>query len=230
MTKAISCESDIDVLYSTFVKTVQLATSICLPKPCFKGHIKPYWLTQLTTNHKSMTRARNKWVSNGRERDNKCASYSQYKSAKRDFRCVHRETVYDHHKSIENELNETAECDNNAFWRIINQRKRKPKKKTTVFDDVSCRTSEDINNGWKIYFQRLYSENTNEPNNDSFLQNIAPLVEKLKSISKMTDKSKMIILSQDVQNALKTCQNNKSYGYDSVYYKHMKHGGNILIV
>jgi len=135
-----------------------------------------------------MTRARNEWVSNGRERDKKCASYSQYKSAKRDFRRVHREAVYDHHKSIENELNETAECDNNAFWRIINQRKRKPKEKTTeiVFDDVSCRTPEDINNGWKIYFQRLYSENTNEPNNDRFLQNKAPLVEKLKSISKMT--------------------------------------------
>ena len=26
---------------------------------------------------------------------------------------------------IENELNKTAECDNNAFWNIINQRKRK---------------------------------------------------------------------------------------------------------
>jgi len=67
LTKAISCESDIDVLYSTFVKTVQLATSMCLPKPCFKGHIKPYWSTQLTNNHKSMTRARNEWVSNRRE-------------------------------------------------------------------------------------------------------------------------------------------------------------------
>jgi len=107
---------------------------------------------------------------------------------------------------VKNELNETAESDNNAFWRIINQRKRKPKEKTTeiVFDDVSCRTPEDINNGWKIYLQRLYSENTNEPNNDRFLQNIAPLVEKLKSISKMTDNSKMIISSLDVQNALKT--------------------------
>jgi len=38
----------------------------------------------------------------------------------------------------------------------------------------------------------------------------------------------MIISSQDVQNALKTCRNNKSCRYDSVYYEHMTHGGNIV--
>ena len=44
-----------------------------------------------------------------------------------------------------------------------------------------------------------------------------PLDEKLKSVTKLTDNSKLIISSQDVQNALKTSKNNKSCEHDSVY-------------
>ena len=121
----ITCETDIDLLYETIVRVVKMATDNYLPKPCFKPYIKPYWSTRLSGSHKNMTRARAIWIDNGRQRDSACSNYEHYKSAKREFRRSHGETIDDHHNKIENELNKTAECDSNAFWNIIYQRKRK---------------------------------------------------------------------------------------------------------
>jgi len=135
-----------------------MATDNYLQKPCFKPNIKPYWSTRLSGSHNNMTRARAIWIDNGRQRYSACSNYEHYKSAKSEFRRSHRETIDEHHNKIENELNKTAECDNNAFWNIINQRKRISNVKTgeMVFDGVTFIPT-DINCGWKNYFQCLYT-------------------------------------------------------------------------
>ena len=98
-----------------------------------------------------------------------------------------------------------------------------------IFDGVTCNTPEDINRGWKNYFQCLYTPSSHNSYDEEFRRSIIPKAEKLKHSAKTTDSSNINITVPDVLMALKSCKNNKSCGYDGIYYEHMKKGGSVLI-
>ena len=150
--------SDIDDVYKIIVDTITTANKTLIPKPRYKPYIKPYWNKTLSVLHKNMIYKRNKWLNENRPRGAQFKSYAEYKQTKSEFRRRHRECVVDYMKSMEAELDKSAEIDSNAFWKIVNKRR---KKSTTthihqlIFNSNSCKTPESINNGWKnisVYF------------------------------------------------------------------------------
>ena len=98
-----------------------------------------------------------------------------------------------------------------------------------IFDGVTCNTLEDINRGWKNYFQCLYTPSPHNSYDEEFQRSIIPKAKKLRHYAKTTDSSNINITVPDVHMALKSCKNNKSCGYDGIYYEHMKKGGSVLI-
>jgi len=97
------------------------------------------------------------------------------------------------------------------------------------FDGVTCNTPKDINCGWKNYFQCLYTPSSHHSYDGEFRKGIIPKAEKLKHSAKAPDRGNINLTVCDVHMALKSCKNNKSCGYDGIYYKHMKKGVSVLI-
>jgi len=87
----------------------------------------------------------------------------------------------------------------------------------------------DINCGWKNYFQCLYTPSSHHFYDEEFRKSIIPKAKKLKHSAKTTDSSNINITVRDVHMVLKSWKNNKSCGYDGIYFEHIKKGGSVLI-
>ena len=85
----MSTTNDIDSFCEKFTEHVNNAANICFPKQKSKTHLKPYWDSELKTDHFEMLTARRSWLENGRTRDPDDTTYRKYKNSKRGFRKQH---------------------------------------------------------------------------------------------------------------------------------------------
>ncbi|XP_053376652.1 uncharacterized protein LOC128547637 [Mercenaria mercenaria] len=224
----------IDNLYNSIVSAINSANENCIPKSVFKPYIKPYWDDRLKVLHKIVKHKRYIWINENRPRGNSYKSYTDYKKAKHDFRQYHRNRVSDFLKQMENEKDEAADIDNNEFWRLINRRRKKANRTQVFemkFDDTISRTPQEINTGWKNYFEKLYSPVYHETFNEEHLQNINAEVEDLEN--KLMSHQDTIIhrfITEDViERCLKTCKKRKACGADNVYYENLMYGGSFML-
>ena len=114
-------EADINNAYSTIVSVVKKAAVESLPIKKFKSFLKPYWNDELKGLHKEMKCKRANWIRSGRPRGNNSESYTIYKTAKCDFRRIHRRIV----DALIEEIDRVAEIDSTLFWRLVNAKRKK---------------------------------------------------------------------------------------------------------
>ncbi|WAR14514.1 hypothetical protein MAR_004619 [Mya arenaria] len=153
-------EEDINAYYREIVTEINAVTKKCIPKAKFKPYIKPYWTKNISLLHKKMTDARSKWILNGRKTHESSNTRKLYKTAKAEFRKAHRYAVPNFIMKLEQEIDETAEMDQNQFWKLINKKRKKVKFDKVFemnFSGKTCNRPEEINEGWKHYFTDLYS-------------------------------------------------------------------------
>ncbi len=122
--------------------------------------------------------------------------------------------------------------DSNAFWKLINNRRKKRKHTPTFemkFNDAVCNNPLDINTGWMTYFTDLYSltknDNFDSGYRDSCEQELSNIKMQLYD-SPTTDN--IPIDEIIVEKKLKTCKKGKACGNDQVYYEHIQYGGHLL--
>ena len=118
-------ETDINNAYSTIVSVVKKAAVESLPIKKFKSFLKPYWNDELKGLHKEMKCKRANWIRSGRPRGNNSESYTIYKTAKCDFRRIHRRIVDAFMKRQIEEIDRVAEIDSTLFWRLVNAKRKK---------------------------------------------------------------------------------------------------------
>ena len=230
----LGTEYDVDNMYKVITNTLTSISESCLPKSKFKHHLKPYWNTELSCAHKSMTEYRTVWINDDRPRGNNYKSYKLYKIAKSKFRKLHRYHAQLYLNKLDEEIDRTAEIDQTQFWKLINKR-RKSKSQTGAeikFNGVVYRDQSCITNQWQKYFQNLYTPSNNCNYNHIWKSHVDDTVSKL--LSDLTDSTEQstvdcIVTNEQVQTALNSCKRGKACGIDNVYYEHLIFGGDIII-
>ena len=121
----LNCKNDIDNLYESLVNNIKSASDKCFPRSKYREHLKPYWNDNLTNAHKEMKYRRNIWLNDGRPRNKDISSYQYYKTAKHNFRKLHRHYVNIYLSKLDMEIDKTAELDKEQFWKIVNNRRKR---------------------------------------------------------------------------------------------------------
>ena len=232
----VSDTTAIDSLYDKIVTGVLSAADNCIPKGVFRRHLKPYWCDELSVAHKTMGIKRKVWIEGGKRSTGE--SYLEYKNSKRVFRKLHRIVVQRYIQKMYCEIDKAAELDHDTFWRLVNSR-RKPSCSNPgselCFDNVTCRDSESIAEGWGCYFSKLYSPSCSDDYDEHFKQEVE------KSNRDYNAKIDALCMGHrsnfhcefsidDIDGLLKCTSRSKASGTDNVCYEHLIHGGHIVRV
>ena len=231
-TELISKRS-IDQAYTVLVREIATAAQNCFSLKSYKRYLKPYWNQELRGLHSKMKTKRNSWVRDGKPRNMNCLSYSEYKTAKRDFRRCHRKYAAKYLQSQLDEINRVAEVDTAHFWRLVNARRKTSNTNPgseIIFHGQSYNTAKEINKEWAQHFRNLYTPTQSDHFDANFYDMVSQEVRQIKStLENSADSSRYPVISpEEVDSAVKLAQCNKSGGEDGIMYEHIKYGGFIL--
>ena len=207
----------IDQAYSVLVSEVTTAAEKSLPKKSFKRFLKPYWNLELQGLHRKMKLYRNAWVKSGKTRQPNQTTYTDYKSAKRNFRQCHRKHANVYLQGQLEEIDRPAEVDSAHFWRLVNARRKVASSSSgseMVFGGHMTNTAKDINIGWGHYFKELYTPAKKNHFDNQFYDTITQEVELIKSRLQNSDEAQSypVISPNEVESAVRLAQNNKAGG------------------
>ena len=223
----------IDQAYTVLVSQVTAAAEKSLPKKSFKRFLKPYWNLELQGHHRKMKLYRNAWVKCGKPRQPNQTTYTDCKSARRNFRQCHRKHANAYLQGQLEEIDRLAEVDSAHFWWLVNARCKvasSSSRSEMVFGGHMTNTAKDINIGWGHYFKELYTPGQKNYFDNQFYDTIMQEVELIKSRLQNSDEAQgyPVISPNEVESAVRLAQNNKAGGDDGIVYEHVEYGGNIL--
>ena len=90
-----------------------------LPGKQYVKHLKPYWTNTVKEYHTIMILQRRTWIENGKFNDRNDKHYSDYKSAKLNFR-KQLDLAYENYISkINRKIEESVDCDQRFVWSVI---------------------------------------------------------------------------------------------------------------
>ena len=141
------------------VKDLPAMQTLHFRRKKYVSDLKPYWNSELTAAHDSMSLVRREWCRQGRPRDATDQAFSAYKTAKREFRRLHRKCVNIYLSNLNNEIDRMAEVDSHKFWKMVNARRNRNRSSLSSginFDGTTVRDRDSISDGWYHYFRELY--------------------------------------------------------------------------
>ena len=157
--------------------------------------------------------------------------YDKYKAAKAKFRreLKHAREKYEHAQM--QKINESHDMDQKYFWKMVNQSKQSIKTVHPIQINQQLLTDpNDIRNQWKVYFQELYTPQESDDMDNSFKEHVDASLMDMIQAAKNMDPSimKTPISFQEVSECIKSLNNNKAPGWDSITAEHIKYGGQTL--
>ena len=225
----ICSEADIDKVYDIIVDEISRASNVCIKERKFKHFLKPYWNDSLKELHLTLKQHRRFWVEAGKPRGNE-KSHTDYKDAKRKFRCYHRQRVREFMAEQNAHLDKCAEFDQAQFWRLVKQKRCNDGKSgcELKFGDSIYRDAKEITQQWKLYFEKLYTPSNNDNFDQIWERCVNVKINELKSRLSEIPPHDVKINPEDVIIQLKLCKKGKMCGLDNVFYEHLIHGGSTL--
>ena len=224
-------ETDISNAYSTIVSVVKKAAVESLPIKKFKSFLKPYWNDELKGLHKEMKCKRANWIRSGRPRGNNSESYTIYKTAKCDFRRIHRRIVDAFMKRQIEEIDRVAEIDSTLFWRLVNAKRKKSASAVCAdinFNGHMASTPQEITDGWAEHFETLYSSSDDPRFDDEHKNHISRQLQIINENLAFSEPP--TINTEEVEAAVRLGKKGKAAGDDGITYEHTAFGGEIIFV
>ncbi|VDI82048.1 Hypothetical predicted protein [Mytilus galloprovincialis] len=172
---------------------------------------------------------RRTWIENGKLHDRNDKHYSDYKSAKLNFR-KQLELAYENYISeINRKIEESVDCDQRFVWSVIKSgRKSVSHCQQLNISGIQLISSDEIRDGWVTHFQSVFSFDSNliNPVNEKAIDNT--INDLLETVRTNTNEN---IEEFTFDELYKLCDNlpcNKSPGLDGICYEHLKYGGKLL--
>ncbi|CAG2228274.1 unnamed protein product [Mytilus edulis] len=221
--------ANIEQYYSEIVNAILRADMETLPGKQYVKHLKPYWTKTVKEYHTIMRLQRRTWIENGKFHDRNDKHYSDYKSAKLNFR-KQLELAYENYISeINRKIEESVDCDQRFVWSVIKSgRKSVSHCQQLNISGIQLISSDEIRDGWVTHFQSVFSFDSNliNPVNEKAIDNT--INDLLETVRTNTNEN---IEEFTFDELYKLCDNlpcNKSPGLDGICYEHLKYGGKLL--
>ena len=224
--KCVSTLSDTEY-YHTLVNTVTDAASKCIPHTKFIPHLKPYW-HKLDKCHAEMRRLRNIWINSGRLKGDN-SFFRNFKSAKRDFRRLHRQEKAAEDRKFFEEVDEDSEINVERFFNHVKKSKCKVHSKVQELEYKGkiLRQPKEIVNAFAHFFKTLYT-----PSEDPCFDNVHLMHVRTKLVEFLHESNnnncpimdKPVNLAE-VQTASRSLKPGKAAGADAVTNEHIRFGG-----
>ncbi|CAG2251433.1 unnamed protein product [Mytilus edulis] len=166
--------ANIEQYYSEIVNAILRADMETLPGKQYVKHLKPYWTKTVKEYHTIMRLQRRTWIENGKFHDRNDKHYSDYKSAKLNFR-KQLELAYENYISeINRKIEESVDCDQRFVWSVIKSgRKSVSHCQQLNISGIQLISSDEIRDGWVTHFQSVFSFDSNliNPVNEKAIDN-----------------------------------------------------------
>ena len=208
----------VDFLHDGIVSSIRRISEDCIPKSDFKHFLKPYWNKELKAAHKYMKRKRWQWKVDDKPRGERFQSYIEYKSAKCEFRKLHRCVVEQYLINLNSEIdNSRKKSSNSAPGSEIK------------FNGVTYRDPKDKLSTGEVIL-KIYTPVDNALFSNSITQSKNREFEAIKtSLSNIPYNDVPNVSYDELNAACKRAKRNKACGIDSIYYEHIIFGGDVLI-
>lgn len=229
----IGSSEEVEGILENITETLLSAAEKSLPCKKARPYLKPYWKNGLKDLHSRSRMLRRVWIEHGRPRDSNNVYYTEYKSAKREFRKAMRRKVF-HYEVEQNKRMEELFKNDRAKFQRITKNKRMPKKRNVKKLEVDGKVvtdSEQLLLIWKKHYEDLYTPKEAAHYDDSFKESVQ---QKLKeyvdvSLSCTDDVLDEPFMFDEVQEICLQLPNNKTGGLDGLVYEHVKYGGEELL-
>ena len=224
-------KDDLCAVYMSVVAAMVSASDCAIPQCVFRKNIRPKWKGVLKTLHDEMRSARKLWVQAGKPRSNSVL-LTRYKECKRTFRAEIRRHNATMSADFYNELDKSAEVDQNRFWRLLKASRRKPNKPPPpmCFDGTLYHSPLDITNKWAEYFENLYTPKDNPEYDKEFKKHVEARVRDMdkESYEYYVAELDSPFTVEEVKLCIRELKNGKAGGYDNLSNEHIKCGGKKL--
>jgi exonuclease III len=227
----ICSRETIEKYYLDLVKCMNEIAKKGIPEKKYVSGLKPFWTENVKNAHGYMRAKRSTWLCEGKPRNVENASLRAYKEAKRVFQKVFRSAKhnweYEEYQKIEN----SAEINQKQFWSLVNSRRKKKGNKQFAikFNDKMCTTTDEILQGWEMYFTKLYSPLDNENFDSKFKEDIENRFVKCQRENQNIDcYLDSIIEPCEVELACRSLKLNSAGGMDMLTNEHLIYGGQSL--
>lgn len=213
---------DIDDAYEIMCEKLIKYSDSVFPRKKYKPHLKPFWSTELDLLHVNMKRKREIWCKAGRPRESDAIERQQYKSAKSEFRRIHRQYMNQYMRKLDHELEHEAERDSVNFWKSLNARKSSKRTAASsgiVFNGEVCRNKEKLTENWGIYFKQLYSHSEAPFFDQTWKSLIESRVEE--TLSSIQPDNTASVSVDFVEKAIKELPKGKAGSGDDIVYEHL---------
>ena len=171
------------------------------------------------------------WIRSGRPRGNNSESYTIYKSAKCDFRRIHRRIVDAFMKRQIEEIDRVAEIDSTLFWRLVNAKRKKSASAVCAdinFNGHMASTPQEITDGWAEHFETFYSSSDDPRFDDEHKNHISRQLQIINENLAFSEPPN--ISAEEVEAAVRLGKKGKAAGDDGITYEHIAFGGEIIFV
>ncbi|WAR22831.1 LIN1-like protein [Mya arenaria] len=164
-----------------------------------------------------MNRLKTAWCADDRPRQTLCMSYVNYKTDKRQFRRLHRNSVNQYLVKLDQEIDRKAEEDSKGFWCLVKRRRNTKKNLVGAglnFDGSVVRDQSVITGKWAEYFQELYTPMTDERFDNAWKETAETEVSNVNP--------------ECVSNAIAVAPTGKAAGDDRIQHEHLKCAKEVL--
>ena len=169
-----------------------------------------------------MRLVRRQWCNAGRPRECLNVSYRQHKAAKCDFRRLHRKVVFEYLKSLNDDIDRSAEIHSCSFWKLVNARRKGNRSNIGAeikFDNEVIRDRDQLTDNWCNHFKRVYMPSTDSKFDQSWYGSVCEQV--CTSVHDIHPDSTTTVLPHMVKQAIEESPRGKAGGYDKIQYEHL---------
>ncbi len=221
-------QDDIENMTLSAIEMTALASSQ-LPKRR-PSKAKSYWNPALSTLSRDKKAAWRLWVQAGSPRTPDSVAWRRYQEAKRDFRREQRRAMYQTDLDYIKRVEENAWIDQRSFWGLVNRRYKPPNGNAGVKpfrapDGTVLTGEEQIREGWRDYFENLYTPKTPPHYDEDFR---VETEQRLRDIERNMQDADQACDPLDVEDVAKACRklkSGKAPGADGVQPEHLRYAG-----
>ena len=227
-------EVDLDTYIEHVVKALISAARDTIPVSKPSVGTKPFWTPQLTQLSRHEYAVWRHWVAAGRPRDHENELWTQYKTAKRDFRRSMRQSELQYEQSAIDELVQAEQIDHRFFWYLVNKAAKGSKTRcsriqpTRAPDGNIVYDPQHINDSWEKYYEELFKPMSKPQYDAANQQMVNDTINNLPNTYFDNTVPCHYMSPSDVEDKCKKLRCRKAAGWDGVFGEHLKHGGTNL--